>query len=139
MIPITDISEAWYYRPAIPVTLSLMAGIAIGQGLPGFVFPALFIVLAAAVRLAIRLRRGQPARWSPLLTVMAAGYLAMVPWMSPAHGSNPIVHYLDTGYWRIHGTVVDAPIVRYGRTRLTLEVNRLSKKMNHSRSMAAFG
>ncbi|MCB2149054.1 MAG: DNA internalization-related competence protein ComEC/Rec2 [Deltaproteobacteria bacterium] len=128
MSPITDISEAWYYRPAIPVTLSLMAGIVIGQGLPGFVFPALFIVLAAAVRLAIRLRRGQPARWSPLLACMAAGYLAMVPWMSPVHGPNHVTHYLDTGYWRIDGTVADAPIVNYGRTRLLLDVNALSRE-----------
>ena len=38
--PIKNSPEAVYYRPAIPITLSLMAGIILGQGLPGFVFPA---------------------------------------------------------------------------------------------------
>lgn len=128
MIPITDIPEASYFRPAIPVTLSLMAGIVMGQSLPGFVIPTLFILLAAAIGLVIRLRRDQPARWSPLLASMAAGYLAMVPWVSPAHGPNHVAHYLDTGYWRIHGTVADSPVVRYGRTRLILDVNTLSRE-----------
>ena len=52
----------------------------------------------------------------------------MVPWVSPVHGPNHVVHYLDTGYWRIHGTVVDSPIVRFGRTRLVLDVNTLSRE-----------
>ena len=105
-----------------------MAGIILGSGLAGFVLPSLFILLVAAVRLAIHLRKNQPARWSPLIATMAAGYLAMVPWVSPAHGPNHVVHYLDTGYWRIHGTVVDAPIVRYGRTRCVLDLNTLSRE-----------
>jgi competence protein ComEC len=120
--------EAAYYRPAIPITLLLMAGIILGQSLPGFVLPSLSILLAAAIRLVICLRRKQPARWSPLLAAMAAGYLSMVPWISPAYGPNHVVDYLDTGYWRIDGDVADAPVVRYGRTRLVLDVNTLSRE-----------
>jgi competence protein ComEC len=127
--PLTGIPEASYYRPAIPIALSLMAGILLTQGLPGFVIPALFILLAAVVRLTICLRRDRPARWSPLLATMAAGYLAMVPWVSPAHGPNHVAHFLDTGYWRIHGTVADSPIVRFGRSRLLLDVNTLSREV----------
>ncbi|MBC2713545.1 MAG: DNA internalization-related competence protein ComEC/Rec2 [Desulfosarcina sp.] len=128
MTPIINIPDAPYYRPAIPVTLSLMAGIILGEGLPGLAFPVLVIVLAAAAALVTRLRWKQPARWSPLLVSMAAGYLAMVPWVSPAHGPDHLVHYLDTGYWQIHGTVVDQPIVRFGRTRSILDVNTLSRE-----------
>jgi competence protein ComEC len=126
--PITDISEVAYYRPAIPITLSLIAGILLSQGLPGLVIPALFILFAAAVWLTIHLRWGRPARWSPLLATMAAGYLAMVPWVSPAHEPDHVAHYLDSGYWRIRGTVADSPIVRYGRTRLLLKVDTLSRE-----------
>jgi competence protein ComEC len=125
--PITNRLEKPFYRPVIPITLSLMAGIILGQGLPGFLFPSLFVLLAAAVRLAMRLHRNQSARWSPLLATMTAGYLAMVPWVSPAHGPNHVVDYLDTGYWRIQGSVVDVPIVRYGRSRLVIDVNSLSR------------
>ena len=128
MSPIKNSSEAAYYRPALPITLSLMAGIILTQGLPGFVIAALFILIVAALRLAICLRRDRPARWSPLLATMAAGYLAMVPWLSPTQGPDHVAQYLDTGYWRIHGTVVDSPIVRFGRTRLLLDVNTLSRE-----------
>ncbi len=128
MSPTNNRFEAAYYRPVIPATLSLMAGIIIGEGLPGWVVPALLIVLAAAVHMVLRLRRDHPARWSPLLAMMAAGYLAMVPWVSPAHGPDHVVHYLDTGYWRIHGTVADSPMVRYGRTHFLLDVDTLSRE-----------
>ena len=127
MSPIHDGLEAAYYRPAIPITLSLMAGILLTQSLPGLVIPALFMLLASAVRLASCLRRDRPARWSPLLATMAAGYLAMVPWVSPVHGPGHLAHFLDTGYWRIRGTVADSPIVRYGRSRLLLDVDTLSR------------
>ena len=51
-----------------------------------------------------------------------------------AHGPDHIVDYLDTGYWRIHGTVVDAPIVRYGRTRV-IRVTAFPVKLESNRSV----
>jgi competence protein ComEC len=120
-------SDAHFYRPAIPLTLSLMAGILLGQGVPGHVAPVLLLFLAAAVRLITRLRRRQPARWSPLVATLAAGYLSMVPWMTPAHGPGHLVHYIDDGYWRIHGTITAQPTLRFGRTRMILDVARLDR------------
>jgi competence protein ComEC len=61
---------------------------------------------------------------------MAAGYLAMVAWVSPAHSPNHIINFLDTGYWRIHGVVVDPPVVRFGRIRAILDVDTLSREDN---------
>jgi competence protein ComEC len=124
-VPIPD---APYYRPAIPLTLSLMAGIILGQGLPGFAFPALFTLLATVVWLVGRMQREQSARWSPLLATLAAGYLAMVPWTSPPIGPDHLITYLDTGYWRIHGAVVDPPVLRFGRTRVVLDVSTLERE-----------
>ena len=105
-----------------------MAGIVLGQSLPGFALPVMLIVLAAAVWLVVLLRREQRVRWSPLLACLAVGYLAMVPWASPVYGPDHLVHFIDSGYWRIHGTVVDQPQVRYGRTRIILDVNTLSRE-----------
>jgi hypothetical protein len=126
--PIMRIPDAPYYRPAIPLTLSLMAGIILGQGLPGFAFPALFTLLATVVWLVGRMQREQSARWSPLLATLAAGYLAMVPWTSPPVGPDHLITYLDTGYWRIHGAVVDPPVLRFGRTRVVLDVSTLERE-----------
>lgn len=128
MTPIMRIPDASYYRPAIPLTLSLMAGIILGQGLPGFAFPALFTLLATLVWLVGRMQREQSARWSPLLATLAAGYLAMVPWTSPPVGPDHLIKYLDTGYWRIHGAVVDPPVLRFGRTRVVLDVSTLERE-----------
>ncbi|MGA6927373.1 MAG: ComEC/Rec2 family competence protein, partial [Desulfosarcina sp.] len=126
MSPISTPSNDPYYRPVIPVTLALMAGMVLADGLPGMGLIALVLLLVAVVWLIRCLRREQSARWSPLLAAMAAGYLAMLPYVSLPYGSNHLVDYLDTGYWRIQGTVVDQPLVRYGRTRVILEVERLS-------------
>jgi competence protein ComEC len=126
--PIFNFPQTPYFRPVIPVTLSLMAGIILGQCLPGLAVPVLIIVLASAVWLTMCLRQARSVRWSPLMAVMGAGYLAMVPYVSPTHGPHHVVHFLDTGHWRIQGTVADPPIVRYGRTRLLLDVSTLSRQ-----------
>jgi competence protein ComEC len=120
--------DSLYCRPVIPVTLSLMAGIILGEGLPGLTVPILLILLPAGVRLGLQMRRAQPARWSPLLVCLAAGYLAMLPWVSPAHGPGHLVDYLDSGYWRISGSVVDSPVARFDRTHFVLEVNTLARE-----------
>jgi competence protein ComEC len=125
--PISGFLNVAYYRPVIPVTLSLIAGIILAEGMPGFAVPAWFIVIVTTGWLVICLRREHPARWSPLLASVAAGYLAMLPWMSPNFGSDHIVHYLNSGYWQIHGRVVDQPIAQLGRTRLILDVSMLSR------------
>jgi len=117
-----------YYRPAIPATLALIAGILIGDGLPGL-SPVFLCMLAAAAAISIVvLRRNRPACWSPLLAILAAGYLSMVPWVSPKYGPDHIVHYLDSGRWQIQGRVLEAPVFRLGRSRTVLDVEALSRK-----------
>lgn len=121
-------TQTAYYRPAIPVTLALIAGIILGEGLPGLAALALITTLAAVGGLGLCLWGQRRARWLPLLACLGAGYLAMVPWVSPAHGPDQLVHYLDSGYWRIQGSVIDQPTTRFERTQLTLEVQTLSRE-----------
>lgn len=125
---IFNFPETPYCRPAIPVTLALMAGIALGESLPGFAIAALPVMSVAVVRLMICLRRNRTARCSPLLASMSAGYLALAPWVTPLHGPGHIVKYLDTGYWRIHATVVEPPVVRIDRIQLVLGVDTLERE-----------
>jgi competence protein ComEC len=125
MIPLPD---GLYHRPAIPATLALIAGILLGEGLPGLAVAALLVFLLATVPMVMGLTRRLPVRWSPLLATMAVGYLSMLPWTAPQHGPTHIVNYLDTGYWRIRGTVLDPPMVRFGRTRVILSMEALSRK-----------
>jgi competence protein ComEC len=116
-----------YCRPVIPLSLALAAGIMLGDRLHGCAATALVILLAAIARLVVLLKRDRSARWAPLWALLAAGYLAMVPWASPAHGPGHVAHYVDSGYWRIQGTVIDSPSIRFDRMRLFVNVERLSR------------
>jgi competence protein ComEC len=116
------------YRPVIPITLALITGILLGDTLPGFAFAVLAVFLATTMRLAVCMRRDQPACWSPLLAVMAAGYLAMVPWVAPVHGADHVLHFLDSGHWRVRATVVDGPMTRLGRTRFVAAIDTLARE-----------
>ena len=117
-----------YYRPAIPVTLALIAGILIGDGLPGFSPFFLCMLVAAIATSIVALRRNRSAWWWPLLAILATGYLSMVPWVSPDYGPDHIVHYLDSGWWQIQGRVLEPPVFRLGRTRTVLDVEVLSRQ-----------
>lgn len=122
-----------FYRPAIPVTLALIAGILIGGGLPGFSPLFLCMLVAAAGMSIVALQRNRPACGSPLLAILAAGYLSMAPWVSSDHGPDHIVHYLDSGWWQIQGRVREPPVFRLGRTRTVLNVEALSRQgQSHS-------
>ncbi len=117
-----------YLRPAIPITLALLVGILLGQRFSGHGPVAGVIFAAALVQLIICVKRERSAKWSPLLATLAAGYLAMVPWCTPSYGPDHIVRFIDTGYWRIEGIVIEQPVLRHGRTRTILDVEALSRK-----------
>ena len=121
-------SGVFYYRPAIPVTLALIAGILIGEGLPGFTIVCLSVLVAAVAMSIVALHRNRSACGSPLLAVLAAGYLSLVPWVSPDYGPDHIVHYLDSGRWQMQGRVLEPPLFHLGRTRTVLDVEDLSRE-----------
>jgi competence protein ComEC len=111
----------------MPLTLALIGGIVIGERLPGYAAAVVLVLLVAAAVLTAGLRRGRPVRWSAMLALGAAGYLAMLPWMAPARGPAHIVRFLDSGAWRIDATVVDLPRARHDRMRLVVETASLSR------------
>jgi competence protein ComEC len=116
------------FRPVVPLALALISGIIIGESLPGFAWVTAVVFLTVAVKLVICLRQDRPVPWLPLLMTMAAGYLSMVPWVSPSFGPDHVVQYLNTGSWQIQGTVADQPVFRYGRSRMILDIDGLARK-----------
>lgn len=117
-----------FYRPVIPITLALITGILLGNKLPGLAVAVLAVFLAMVIRLAVCICRDRPVRWSPMLAAMAAGYLSMMPWVAPVHGPDHVTRFLDSGYWRVQASVVDAPMTRLGRTRFVAAVDTLSRE-----------
>src|SRR5512137_2900979 len=93
----------FYHRPVIPLTVALMAGIALGAAGPGFGMWALTLAaLCGAVVGRCRVRRTS-AMVSPLLLFIALGYLSLQPWVHPRFPENHISRFLDSGPWRILG------------------------------------
>lgn len=117
--------DAAYHRPAIPVALALMAGIVLGDRLPGWPLAALACCIICTLHLLLCLRRCQSAWLSPLAALLAAGYLAMTPWRSPLYGPDHITRHMDGEYWRISATVAEPSRIHLGRTRTVVALKTL--------------
>ena len=77
------LSASAYARPVIPLTLSLIAGIAIGSEWPGGQAIALAVIGGSVAVIARCLARRRPAAFFPLILFVALGYLSMQPYAIP--------------------------------------------------------
>ena len=115
-----------YFRPAIPLLLSLICGILFGSALSGF---EVGLVAAAAVFAACGLRRchqNQPSQIIPILLFIALGYVSISPWMHPRFPDHHIIHSAGPERWDITGKIDDRPRQINNRTRFTLRTFSLS-------------
>jgi competence protein ComEC len=115
----------FYHRPVIPLTVALIAGIALGSALPGGGMWALALAGACGAAVIRCLLRRSNAVVSPLLLFTAIGYLSLQPWVCPRFPDHHISRFLDTGPWRIIGVVDARPLDFESRTRFVLRVERL--------------
>jgi competence protein ComEC len=112
----------------IPVSFSLIIGINLGTHFPEYTTVYLLLFVLSLLFLSFNLKRAQPARVFPFFAVVCAGALSMTPWMAPKYGPDHVVHYLDTGYWRVRGAVAEQPVVGMGRTRTVVKLHSLSRE-----------
>jgi competence protein ComEC len=115
-----------FYRPIIPLLLSLIFGIFIGSEAPG---DAIWTWVAGTVcigGIAWGVYRGKYAAILPILLFALLGYLSIQPWTSPKFPANHIIHYADTHSFEIVGRLHDPPQRNNRRTRFDLEVESLS-------------
>ena len=114
-----------YFRPLIPLLISLMGGILLGSRLAGF---AAGIGVLAGVCAGFCLRgllRGKPAFYAPILLFISLGYLSIQPWMSPRVPAHHINHYTDSQRWDILGQIDNQPSQIKNRTSFDLRVAAL--------------
>ena len=86
-------SDNIYFRPAIPLLISLICGILFGSGIAGY---AIWATVAAIVCIGFCLRqifRKKNARILPIVLFVSLGYLSVQPWVSPRLSGNHILHY----------------------------------------------
>ena len=118
-------TDNFYFRPAIPLLISLICGILFGSGLAGY---EIWVMAAAIVCVGFCLRqifRKKTAFILPISLFVFLGYLSVQPWVSPRLPVNHILHYTDTHRWDITGRIASAPRKINNRTRFQLQVTSL--------------
>jgi competence protein ComEC len=117
-----------YARPLIPVLLAFMAGITMGlygPGLPGM-FLAVFLVLVGCI---LFLWKGRKAHLPPLILFFLLGYWSLQGWMAPGLPPNHVTRFIDNHPWHIMGQLDGDAECTLDRTRFTLKVKSLTRKL----------
>jgi competence protein ComEC len=114
-----------FKRPVIPLVLSYMAGIALGDRLAGgYILPLTIAGFSAIHALRCRNRR-EVLLLSPLLLFAALGYLSILPWVAPRFPAHHVVHHLNGNSVTLVGEVVSRPYQKAGRTKFVFAASRL--------------
>jgi len=118
-------SDNFFFRPAIPLLISLICGILLGSGLAGY---GIWVIAAVIVSTGLCLRQTlhkKNALILPILLFVSLGYLSIQPWVSPRLPDNHILHTTDTHRWDITGRIANAPEKSNNLTRFHLQVTSL--------------
>jgi competence protein ComEC len=114
-----------YFRPAIPLLISLICGILLGSEIKGFVFETAAVLLVSAVCVVRSVYRRQNGVIFPVLLLVALGYLSISPWVQPRLPAHHIVQYAGADRWDIIGTIDSQPQLNNNRIRFILRVSSL--------------
>lgn len=114
-----------YFRPLIPLLISLMGGILLGSRLAGFATGIGVLAVVCAGFSLMGLLRSKPAFGMPILLFVSLGYLSIQPWLSPRIPAHHITHYSDTQRWDILGQIDNQPSQTKNRNSFDLRVASL--------------
>jgi competence protein ComEC len=117
--------SAIYFRPAIPLLISLICGIVLGSEYKGFEFGIGVALLISVVGIGRQIYCRQVGAIFPILLFVALGYLSISPWVQPRFSANHIIHYAGSDRWDITGKIDSQPQRTGNRTRLILRVTSL--------------
>jgi competence protein ComEC len=118
-------SDNIYFRPAIPLLISLTCGILFGSGLAGYEIWATVAAIVCAGFCLRQIFRKKNALILPMVLFVSLGYLSVQPWVSPRLPANHIRYYTDTHRWDITGRIANVPRKINNRTRFYLQVTSL--------------
>ncbi len=118
-------SDNIYFRPAIPLLVSLICGILFGSGLAGYEIWATAAAIVCTGFCLRRFLRKENALILPIVLFVSLGYLSVQPWVSSRLPANHIFHYTDTHRWDITGRIADEPRKLNNRTRFHLQATSL--------------
>jgi competence protein ComEC len=118
-------TPAIYFRPAIPLLISLICGILVGSEWTGFGIWVWTVLFTSAACSLLLIYRKIPAAILPLVLFFSLGYLAISPWVSPVFPGNHIIRYAGAERWDITGRLDSRPETVNHRTRFILRAHSL--------------
>ncbi len=98
-----------YFRPVVPLLLSMISGIAAGSWLPGHDVLAYVVVSISICLIFHAIRKNRTVIILPIVLFVVLGYLSIQSWVMPNFPPNHVIHYFDTHPWKIAG-VIDTPV-----------------------------
>ncbi|MDP2861237.1 MAG: DNA internalization-related competence protein ComEC/Rec2 [Desulfobacterales bacterium] len=101
-----------YFRPLIPLLLSMIAGISCGLRFPWHSVWAYLAVTCCTGVLLIKIIRKKSALFLPLFLFFSLGYISIQPWFPEKLPASHIVNFTDTGSLNISGQVIESPEIR---------------------------
>lgn len=121
-----------YSRPVIPLLLSLIIGIFLGDRNPHFKEAAYLCLFAGIIFGILGIIRRRSAILSPLIIFLSLGYLSILPWAKPDLPANHVAHVTSTQPYQITGIIDDQPVPVENRFRFTLNVRQLKPETEAS-------
>ena len=116
-----------YFRPAIPLLLSMISGIAAGSRFPGYNVAA-YVVVSVFVCLIIHaICKKRTVLLLPIVLFVALGYLSIQSWITPRFPLDHVTHFTDTSPWEIVGVIDTLPVKHSNRQKFILRIQTLGK------------
>ena len=118
-------ADKFYFRPVIPLLISIIAGILLGSGFPGHAIWSYIVVAVFASLLFYYIKKKKTALISPIILFVGLGYLLIQPWIAPDFSSNHVIHFTDKNKFQITGVIKHKPAIKNNRQKFILQAETL--------------
>lgn len=117
-----------YYRPLIPLLISMIIGILCGLRLPGYSLWAYLFTACCFVVLFIKIIKKKSDVLLPLVLFVSLGYLSIQPWLYEKVSASNISYYTDSDPLNISGQVIESPEIKNNRLSFVLLAQQIEDK-----------
>ena len=114
-----------YFRPIIPLLLSMISGVLLGTWLPGRSAAMVGVVPIFTFIVLWNIQQRKPIITPPFILFMALGYLSIQSWIVPDIPSHHIIHYADTQAREIVGIIDTSPFESANRQKFILHTETI--------------
>jgi competence protein ComEC len=121
------------HRPAAPMSLALIAGIAVGACRPGCAWWVAGALILCGAWLIHSILLGRSGSAGPILFFAFVGYFSIQPWLIVSVPDHHVSRFVGDRTWRIGGVIAEPPSLFRGRWRFVLAADTLDSGRQHDK------